>query len=66
MSGQQQWTLLAVMALLVLTVTAGEGGIAEKQGEKHRQIGSSQTVDMWMEGDLLLQYLLQGMNGNLM
>lgn len=43
MSGQQQWTLLAVMALLVLTVTAGEGGKAEKQGEKHQQIGSSQT-----------------------
>ncbi|XP_064795576.1 pleiotrophin-A-like [Oncorhynchus masou masou] len=37
MSGQQQWTLLAVMALLVLTVTAGEGGIAEKQGKKERK-----------------------------
>ncbi|CDQ75485.1 unnamed protein product [Oncorhynchus mykiss] len=37
MSGQQQWTLLAVMALLVLTVTAGEGGIAEKQGKKDRK-----------------------------
>uniref|UniRef100_A0A4W5MIB5 Pleiotrophin n=1 Tax=Hucho hucho TaxID=62062 RepID=A0A4W5MIB5_9TELE len=37
MSGQQQWTLLAIMALLVLTVTAGEGGKAEKQGKKERK-----------------------------
>ncbi|KAJ8007128.1 hypothetical protein DPEC_G00114340 [Dallia pectoralis] len=37
MSGQQQWTRLAVMALLVLTVTAGEGLKAEKQGKKERK-----------------------------
>uniref|UniRef100_A0A8C7Q1Y4 Pleiotrophin n=1 Tax=Oncorhynchus mykiss TaxID=8022 RepID=A0A8C7Q1Y4_ONCMY len=37
MSGQQHWTLLAIMALLVLTVTAGEGGKAEKQGKKERK-----------------------------
>lgn len=33
MNGQQQWTWVAVMALLVLTAMAGEGGKAEKQGE---------------------------------
>ncbi|XP_010890902.1 pleiotrophin isoform X1 [Esox lucius] len=37
MSGQQQWTRLAVMALLVLTVAAGEGLKAEKQGKKERK-----------------------------
>lgn len=33
MNGQQQWTRVAVMALLVLTAMAAEGGKAEKQGE---------------------------------
>lgn len=33
MNGQKQWTRVAVMALLVLTVMAAEGGKAEKQGE---------------------------------
>ncbi|XP_051796119.1 pleiotrophin isoform X1 [Acanthochromis polyacanthus] len=37
MNGQKQWTRVAVMALLVLTVMAGEGGKAEKQGKKERK-----------------------------
>ncbi|TDG96625.1 hypothetical protein EPR50_G00230600 [Perca flavescens] len=32
MNGQKLWTRVAVMALLVLTVMAAEGGKAEKQG----------------------------------
>ncbi|KAI3366664.1 hypothetical protein L3Q82_009353, partial [Scortum barcoo] len=37
MNGQKQWTRVAVMALLVLTVMAAEGGKAEKQGKKERK-----------------------------
>ncbi|KAI9543096.1 hypothetical protein NQZ68_014027 [Dissostichus eleginoides] len=37
MNGQKQWTRVAVMALLVITVMAGEGGKAEKQGKKERK-----------------------------
>lgn len=33
MNGQKLWTRVAVMALLVLTVMAAEGGKADKQGE---------------------------------
>ena len=33
MNGQKQWTRVVVMALLMLTVMAAEGGKAEKQGE---------------------------------
>lgn len=33
MNGQKQWTRLAVMALLVLTLMTAEGGKADKQGE---------------------------------
>lgn len=33
MNGQKQWTRVAVIALLVLTAMAAEGGKAEKQGE---------------------------------
>ncbi|XP_029901912.1 pleiotrophin [Myripristis murdjan] len=37
MRGQKQWARVAVMALLVLTVMAAEGGKAEKQGKKERK-----------------------------
>ncbi|XP_041636830.1 pleiotrophin isoform X1 [Cheilinus undulatus] len=37
MNGQKQWTRVAVMALLVLTVMAAEGGKGEKQGKKERK-----------------------------
>ncbi|KAM6895519.1 pleiotrophin [Xenentodon cancila] len=37
MSGQKLWARAAVMALLVLTVMAAEGGKAEKQGKKERK-----------------------------
>ncbi|KAM7367285.1 hypothetical protein PAMP_015198 [Pampus punctatissimus] len=37
MHGQKQWTRVAVVALLVLTVMAAEGGKAEKQGKKERK-----------------------------
>ncbi|XP_038594791.1 pleiotrophin isoform X2 [Micropterus salmoides] len=37
MTGQKHLTRVAVMALLVLTVMAAEGGKAEKQGKKERK-----------------------------
>ncbi|XP_043964686.1 pleiotrophin isoform X1 [Gambusia affinis] len=37
MTGQKLWTQVAVLALLVLTVMAAEGGKAEKQGKKERK-----------------------------
>ncbi|GLD48322.1 pleiotrophin, partial [Lates japonicus] len=37
MNGQKLWTRVAVMALLVLTVMAAEGGKADKQGKKERK-----------------------------
>lgn len=36
MNGQKQWTRVVVMALLMLTVMAAEGGKAEKQGESSK------------------------------
>ncbi|KAK2859087.1 hypothetical protein Q5P01_003707 [Channa striata] len=37
MNGQKLWTRVAMMALLVLTTMAAEGGKADKQGKKERK-----------------------------
>lgn len=54
MNGQKQWTRVAVMALLVLTVMAAEGGKGEKQGD-------SQTIAVYLQhgGAILLSVTLQ-------